>query len=294
MDEELEANPAPGDEVTPALQEAAEPDTGAEVETDGETEGDEDDDLAKLAAGEPGDAGPVEIEYDGKKFTVDPALKDAFLRHQDYTKKTMEIAEKGRAIEAVKAQLEEVANVSEERLGTFAKAQALKMQLAALEETVIEGLPQDKVNALELDHIRLTRAIAEVENHGKELANRERAARDQLTAKARETAFTEAAKKIPNLESRRAQISEFLASMGEDPDGVIQTIDNPAVWQVLHYADIGQRFIERQRKAQNIKASQGVNPAEVIGGKRAGAVKDPNKMSPEEYHKMRLKQRAGT
>lgn len=40
----------------------------------------------------------VEIDYDGNKYRVPKELKDAFLRQQDYTKKTTELAEQRKAI----------------------------------------------------------------------------------------------------------------------------------------------------------------------------------------------------
>jgi hypothetical protein len=58
------------------------------------------------AASEVAEDGDVaEIEYDGETYQVPKSLKDAFLRQQDYTRKTQEVAEHRKAVEAEKESL---------------------------------------------------------------------------------------------------------------------------------------------------------------------------------------------
>src|SRR5712671_4095938 len=45
----------------------------------------------------------VEVEYDGKTYQLPPELKDALLRQADYTRKTQEVAQNRKALEAEKA-----------------------------------------------------------------------------------------------------------------------------------------------------------------------------------------------
>ncbi len=62
-------------------------------------------------AGDPfafGDAGAgetCEIDYEGRCYTVPAALKDAFLRQQDYTKKTQDVARQRRMLERARGAL---------------------------------------------------------------------------------------------------------------------------------------------------------------------------------------------
>ena len=74
-----------------------------------------------------------EIEQDGKKYAVPKELKDSFLRHADYTKKTQEIAEQRRAIES------HAKNISEER--NF-YANQLKGFMDSL-NTTVQQMPTD-------------------------------------------------------------------------------------------------------------------------------------------------------
>src|SRR5262249_37116658 len=46
------------------------------------------------------DAEDDEIEHDGKKYRVPPALKSAFMMHGDYTRKTQELAAARRSLDA--------------------------------------------------------------------------------------------------------------------------------------------------------------------------------------------------
>jgi hypothetical protein len=45
----------------------------------------------------------VEVEYEGKTYCLPPELRDALLRQADYTRKTQEVAQARKALEAEKA-----------------------------------------------------------------------------------------------------------------------------------------------------------------------------------------------
>ena len=46
----------------------------------------------------------VEVDYNGKSYCLPPELKDALLRQADYTRKTQELAEGRRALEAARVE----------------------------------------------------------------------------------------------------------------------------------------------------------------------------------------------
>lgn len=288
MNTETEANPAAEETVTPEVQETEAPVTEANDEA-------EDDELAKLIGDGPEEGEPelVEIEIDGKKIKVSQEGKDYLLRQQDYTKKTMDLAEQRKAAEALQTQLTTLAEISAERLDTVFRVQQAKAQIAEIEAIPIDGLTQEQINAFRLDLQDLHGQVAQLENHGRQLSAREEQERSQQFAKARDYGIAEAAKIIPNFEARRPALEAFAISRGASQQEV-NAISDPAVWSILDDADIGARFKERQRKATAIKTAQAAQPAPEVGGKSSASSKDPNKMSPEEYHAMRLKQRAGT
>lgn len=284
MDEDTEANPASGDEVTPEqVQEALNPDAGAEAEDISSEEADELDKLAGLDPdkGEPGD---VEVEYEGKTYKLPEELKDALLRQSDYTKKTMSLAEERKGLESAKAHLEEIGSYSQESRKSFVQAAALRMQLDALLNTPIDGLPQDRLTGLRLDVADMERQIEALEATGKQAVDKERAARSQQFAKDRAAVVTEAAKIIPNFnDQRRTELESVAVSLGASPD-FVQQITDPLVYKTLHFADIGMKFVDRQRKAKTVADAQQAQPAEQVGGK-ARSAKNPAQMSPAEMAK---------
>lgn len=284
MDEELEANPASGDEVTPEqAQETLNPVEGAEAETEEE----EQDELDKLVNPEPEEGEPelIEVEYDGKPYKVPSELKDALLRQSDYTKKTMEVAERRKAMEEREAQLNEIATYSEEARTAMVTAAALQLKLKELEDTPVDGLSDAQIAQLQMRHQLLERQYESLDSRARQAIQKEQETRGQQSAKARETAAQEAARHIKDFEARRNQIGEYLTSYGEDPAQVLGTIDNPVIWRILDDADIGRRFKERQRKAANIKASQKATAIDIVGGGKAGSGKNPGAMSPAEMAK---------
>lgn len=85
----------------------------------------------------------LEIEYEGNKYKVPKELKDAFLRQQDYTKKTMELAEQRKATPEPK--------VIEEFQQKLTRYEALLGEQVAAEEKIdwVAELEKDPIGALQ-------------------------------------------------------------------------------------------------------------------------------------------------
>jgi hypothetical protein len=230
------------------------------------------------------------VEYEGKKYQLPPELKDALLRQTDYTKKTMEVADTRKSIEATKAEVEQLAAISKDELQAVVSAQLAHARVEALLATPIDGLTQDQINALRLD---LADAQSATAQHVAKAQEAQRAAgetRSQHFAKAVETARTEAAKHIPNFDDAKiAAFGSLVESLGGEPDAVKQA-DHPAVYRVLHLAHIGQQFIERQRQAGKAKAAQEVQPATEVGTKSSPPRGLSDNLSPEEWTRRRNEQ----
>jgi hypothetical protein len=92
MDMEDATNPIGGDDTALATVAGA-------PEVDAESREIEIDDQGNPIA-EPEDDDSEEVDFDGEKYKVPKALKDAFLRQADYTRKTQEVAEARKAFEA--------------------------------------------------------------------------------------------------------------------------------------------------------------------------------------------------
>lgn len=295
MDENATAA-APADEVIGVPDTASAPDTVAEdvgQDIDGEDSSDELDALLTEATGtaEEGDNSElVDIEYDGETYKLPPKLKDALLRQADYTKKTMEVAEQRKEIAATKERVDALANLQTEQLGVVFQAEQARARLQQLAQTPIGGLSQEEINSLRLDYRDTEQQVAQLTQHAANMISQEQQARAQQAAKAREDCIKAASKQVPNFtDQRRTELETLAISMGATPEDIAD-VTHPVVYKLLHLADIGQKFIDRQRKTSRVEQAQATTPVPVVGGNKATATKDPDKMSTEEWMKWRNKQ----
>lgn len=282
-------------EGTPAPEAAPEIETGAEAPVETTEDADPLAELLKEVAG-PDEGAPeaeTEVEYEGKTYKVPPELKDALLRQSDYTKKTMSLADERRAIEAEAKQLAEVQAITKEELGAAVQYQLVQEKMQALLETNVEGLSEDQITRLRLDLNDLEKQASHWANAAQEAGQKRQTQASLQLQQAREAAFTEAAKRIPNFTPERRQaLEQFALSHGAAQD-VVANLADPTVYEILHLADIGKRFIDSQKKTKQVKEAIAIQPASEVGGKKATAQKNPETMTPEEYHKYRMKQRTG-
>lgn len=286
-EQETTVSPVAEPETTPVVEEVFEV---QEAET--EEGGDALDDLLKAATGaEEATPDEAEVEYEGKTYKLPAELKDALLRQADYTRKTMDLAEQRKAIEAATKEAEELRTVSAEKLSAAVALSQAQQRLEQLHNTSIEGRSQEEINSLRLEYHETRQQIAELGGKLEQIDRTEAEKRQQSTAKAVQEARAEAAKHIPNFDARVAELGSFVERLGGDRSAVEQLAD-PVALRVLHLADIGQQFIERQRQAGKARAAQAVQPAaEVTGGKsapvRKDLVKDADKMSADEWVRQR-------
>lgn len=104
-------------------------DEGQGGEQDGDQEGDKGEAEAEAKPAEPE---TVEIELDGQKYEVPKELKDHFLRQQDYTRKTMDLADQRRAVEEQQAKQAQEAQEYQARAQLqqgYAQLEAAKQRL---------------------------------------------------------------------------------------------------------------------------------------------------------------------
>jgi hypothetical protein len=283
MNIETAANPADAGVVT--LPEAETDAAQTEAQTPAEGGSDPIADLAREALGEtPAEASPVEIEYEGKKFTVDPVLRDAFMRDADYRKKTMSLAEERKAFQSEREQLTATANQAKELREAETALAILDRDIASLSQMPTDGMTQadyDKAVArlqrLQTDRQALAGAITTEQQKAQTEWS-------QGLEKARADCFREASARINGFtETRRDELEQFAISMGADKGEVALTTE-PWAYELLHFADIGKKFIERQRNAANMRNAATGNPATTVGGASSGG-KSPDDMSPAEMAK---------
>jgi hypothetical protein len=284
MDTETAANPADEPIVVDEAQ-SEEANTPAE----GDDVADDFEDLVKEGLGDDAEPEELEVEFEGKTYKVKPELKDALLRQADYTKKTMEVAEQRKAVEAKLQEAETYRSLGLATIEAAAQAKTIEAQIAQIESMSTQGLTQEQINAYNIQHMRLTEQKAAIDNDIRQMIEADRTMNSEQLAKFQQSAIEEAKKAIPNFDDKRRQDLEGLAvKLGVDPEDA-KTITDASAYKILHLADIGQKFLDRQRAAKKVENAQGTSPAAEVGGKSLAA-KDPNKMTTEEWMKHRQKQ----
>lgn len=235
----------------------------------------------------------ADVEYDGKTYQVPPELKEAFLRQQDYTRKTQEVAEIRKQAEAYRAEAEQVRSASQEELGARALAVNLDQQLqqyanvdwqALLNEDPL-GAQQHRWNFEELQKQRgqVAQYLQTAEHQRSANAQQDIAKRLQETRK-----FAE--KEIPGWTPEiDKQVTEF--ALKKFPEEMLVNAASPAVYEMLHLAWIGSQALQRSA-AKPAPVAAKPQPLQRITAKtNVPSVKSPESMSMEEYAQWRSKQR---
>lgn len=278
-------------EAEDAAPEAVEvEETQVEEVLDNEAEADEAE-ATEETEGEPAAPEFVSIEYDGQEFEVPPVLKDAFMRQSDYTQKTQTVAEQRKSLEAQAAALTQQQELQQQHFEDVAQIKALDQQLEQYNALNWPELYQQDVGqAASLDHQK-----RELENQRQQTINR----LNQNQATALENQRAEHArvveegqrvlkKEIDNWTPERAQsIAAYGISQGLNEQAVA-SITDPVHVKLIDKAMKYDELVAKQ-KAAAPKADP-PKSAVKVKGKRAAATKDPDKMSTEEWLKMRNSQ----
>lgn len=229
------------------------------------------------------------IEIDGKEYNVPPELKDGYLRNADYTRKTQEVAEQRRQVEAVKAEAEAMFTMSNEFVEARAKlvnADAMLEQYAKVDWDAYEQqLPLDaqsdwrKYQLLREERANLAQNLSTQWNQRSEQQRIETQMRLQETAN---FAKNEIPGWSPEID---AKMTDFALGQGFTQQQLEQTL-NPTMYKMLHLAWIGQQTITRTQSAPKPQAQ--TSPLKTVSAKASPNVrKDIADMSMDEYVKAR-------
>lgn len=296
MDNEPAANPADGVVTLADPLETAAAQTEANTPAGGE--GDDLEALTKEALGET-DATPefVEIEVDGRKYKVasaddqplDPDVKPGILRDADYRKKTMTLSEERKALQTEREAYTARANLEGEAALRAQNLAALDAEIREYSQISIAALKQQGWTD---DQIR--QAQTELQQRAQQRADLARQV-DSDVAKLREVDETQfrtmrekarAEAQLANKALTPERIEKLEAfAIGEGVgEQDAKSITDPVAYKLLHLAEIGKQFIERQTRAAQLKAAAQGAPATTLGGKSAGG-KSPEEMGPDEMAK---------
>jgi hypothetical protein len=230
----------------------------------------------------------IEIEIDGVLQKVPAHLKDAILRHADYTRKTTEVAERARALEQYERQVQaERALTQHERaaIDFLAQERAIDARITQYNQTDWNAwVRQDPVAAqaafMELSQLKDAKKLVTEKREAQE--RQAEYTHQQRLAEAKAAGLKQLEKAIPNWGPTVAQeIAQHAQKLGFS-EQEIGSIYNPKLVRLLYNS---LQYDKQQAKATQIKPA-----AQVKTGGTSGSI-DPDKLSPEEWLKWREKSR---
>jgi hypothetical protein len=259
------------------------------MENQDNTPADED----EIAQTNPANADPdgiFELELDGQVHTLPAALKGAFLRQADYTRKTQELAAHRRALLA-------------ERQAVAAHAQAVgqasqgQVQLAALDHQLagLHGIDwrayaaQDpkgaqalwsRFQAMGQARADLAERLAHHAERGRLQAAREGAARMAATGQALQR----------DVEGWSPELAAKLIEYGRGHGVTLDELgaaDDPRVWKILHCAYQGDLARRQDGTATAAAKAQAVRPAVTVSGSAPGGGAVRDELATKEWMKRR-------
>lgn len=282
-------------------------DSGADVRPDAaqwravdEEDADPDTDALNNEGNEP-DEEFDDVEVDGKKYqlpkTAAEKLKSERLMHGDYTRKTQELAEQRKQIEAQGQQLQRARQSQQEHLQDMAKVVAIDQQLRQIAELDWNRLiDEDPATAQKL------------QMNQQRLQQERQAAQAAITKRDQEAALSEQqsfAKRVQDAEAymqreiqgwsaeRSNQLASYAKKDGIDSTALAKAlVDVPHLAKYLHKAELYDRLQERQAKGKASSAEPPKVEAKPVPRVGAGAkgTKDPLNMTDTEFAAMRRAQ----
>lgn len=231
-----------------------------------------------------------DLELDGQTHTLPVALKGAFLRQADYTRKTQELAAHRRALEAerqaVAAHAQAVGQASDERMHLA----ALDHQLAQFHDVDWQGFATqdpkaahglwDRCQGMLQARESLAQSISHRAAHGRLQAAHEAGRRMAETGR---TLQKEIDGWSPEL---AAKLVDYARTHGVTLEELSQQ-DDPRVWKILHRAFQSDQATERDGAAKSAAQAQAVRPAVLVSGSSAGAGGVRDELGTKEWMKRR-------
>lgn len=263
-------DPAVADKSAP---EVAPAETEAEAQPDGEQP-----DVA---------ADPVEeVEWEGKKYSLPLALKDALLRQADYTRKTQEVAEARRALEARQNAWQQQARSQAEAMEDRIKLKTVADRLSQYDAiNWPQAFAQDQQAAqialaeqaqLQSQRVALTEKVRSAEQtfalqSQQDFARRLQESRDEVARTVGNWS--------PEIENK---LVEYAQSFGLSQEDVQRLAVDPRSVRILHAAYVGSQLAAkqaapRQATAQTKAPLPAIQPITVkVSGGRPQAASGPS------------------
>ena len=278
------SEPAPAPEAAPESPEAegqdlapGAPEPGEEVET-----------LPEPAAPE-----TVEIEIDGRKYRVPADLRDGYMQHADYTVKTQQVADQGRALAEGYQAWQQQAQAHQQHIQDYGElahtdhllGQYRNMDWGRLQQEDSEQAQQlsTQLNMLRDKRDQIAQRIQQREHDTRVHAEREHTGR-------KEHLKTALARDIPSYTPElQGKMNETAIRHGYT-QAEIDTVVDPRMMRMLHLAHLGEQVLQRKRAATAQPAPAPVKPVPKVSGGRTPTTGPTDKQDIKDWMRSRIKQ----
>lgn len=281
---------------TPAIVQQA-----PEVEDDGFYSPDlESDEIEAGEGDEDGDSGEsladlIEIERNGKRYSIPKELEAELMMNADYTRKTQEAAALRRQVEADREHVRAMASATQEELNARGTLSAVDTQLQQYQNLNWDRLEQEdpvtaqsewrKFQQLQSGRQQIVAFLENAQNQRSEQAQQGVAKRLQETL---EFAQKEIKGWSPELDTRITQFA--VNSLGYDVD-TLKGAYTPQVYKTLYLAFLGSETLNRQATTKPVHSS--VQPlTKVVSKSGPSARKSLSDMDMDEFAAHRNRQEA--
>lgn len=233
-----------------------------------------------------------EVDYEGEKYRVPKALKDALLRQSDYTQKTQALSDQRRELET---RLERFDAASKAENSALAKVAWTQAQLAQFEGIDWDQWDRIDPNAANRARWQLSELRQQAEGAQAEYRNAQGEARSiaqQEAARRIEEGRKVLAERIPDWsdDKARAIVDTAHKVYGFSMDD-LQSIDDPRVIIALNDALEYQKGQKKAAASQKVAKQQAIKPAGKVKGATAKIFRGPETaMSDEQWFAAREKQ----
>lgn len=229
-----------------------------------------------------------EVEHDGKKYQIPKDLKPALMLQADYTRKTQEVAEIRRAVEARQQAIEQTAQMQQAHIQAYGQVAAIDARLAQFQNlnwTQLNAQDPVQAQALLIEQTQLQQARQVAAQQVQQLEQRAGQQRTQLTQQRRMEAASQAAREIPgwNDELANAVSSTVMKTYGITAEE-LQTVADSRFYKILHDAHQFQVLKAKQAEAlKNKPPAAATKPVTAVATGQSRPKFDPTKSSMDDF-----------
>lgn len=226
------------------------------------------------------------IKVKGKKDLVEK-LKAERLMHADYTRKTQEVAEIRRAAEAERTQY---AQANAEQVRAMATLVSMDQQLQQMQQIDFQALnQQDPVKAQELffQMQQLKDNRQQFAGQLQQMEQQRTFEEQRLVAKQIEEGDAVLKRDIPGWgpEVGKKVFDFATKELGANP-GALLNLTDPVLAKAFYYAMVGKQALAKQKEGAR-STPDPIKPVSKVSGNNAGASKDMNRLSVDEWMRAR-------